>query len=83
MDFNSTGERLAVAGNDAKVKIYDEASSSKDHLMTLKANGKLLPGHTNRVFALKFSYADENILYSAGWDNTIQINDLRVGGPTV
>ena len=81
MDFNSTGERLAVAGNDAQVKIYDENSSAKDLIMVLKANGKLLPGHSNRIFGLRFNHTDENMLYSGGWDNTVQINDLRVGGP--
>ena len=82
LDFNSTGERLAVDGNDAKVKIYDETTPMKDLIMTLKPNGRNLPGHTNRIFSLKFHHTDENILFSSGWDNTVQINDLRAGGPT-
>lgn len=71
LDFNCTAEKLAVAGNDAKVRIYDELSDEKDLLMTLKATGKLLPGHSNRIYALKFSKTDENILYSSGWDDTV------------
>jgi WD40 repeat protein len=71
LDFNCTSERLAVAGNDAKVRIFDDTSAEKDLLMTLKATGKLLPGHSNRIYALKFSNTDENILYSAGWDDTV------------
>eukprot|EP00347_Sterkiella_histriomuscorum_P002300 403368688 len=81
LDFNCTSEKLAVAGNDAKVKIYDDNSTDKDLLMTLRSTGKMHPGHSNRIFALKFSNTDENMLYSAGWDDTVQINDLRVGGP--
>lgn len=81
LDFNCTAERLAVAGNDAKVKIYNESSPDKELLMVLKSTGKKFPGHSNRIFALKFNNTDENILYSAGWDDTVQINDLRVGGP--
>jgi WD40 repeat protein len=70
-----------VAGNDAKVRIYDENSQSKDFLMTLKANGKKFPSHSKRIFALKFDQTQESILYSSGWDDTVHINDLREGGP--
>jgi hypothetical protein len=49
--------------------------------MVLKGNGKNLPAHTNKVFALKFDKKDENLLYSAGWDDTVKVNDLRIGGP--
>lgn len=71
MDFNCTAERLAVAGNDAKVKIYDESSPDKELLMTLRSTGKMHPGHSNRIYALKFSNTDENMLYSSGWDDTV------------
>lgn len=81
MDFNCTGERLAAAGNNAKVKIYDENLPDKPLLMTLKSTGKLYPGHSNRIFSVKFNSTDENTLYSSGWDDTVQINDLREGGP--
>ncbi|CDW82968.1 wd repeat protein [Stylonychia lemnae] len=80
LDFNLTSEKLAVAGNDSKVKIYNEHSPDKELLMTLKPTGRNFPGHTNRVYALKFSNTEENILYSSGWDDTVQINDLREGG---
>lgn len=39
----------------------------------------LHPGHSNRIFALKFHPQDPNILISGGWDRTIQIYDLRTG----
>lgn len=81
LDFNCTSEKLAVAGNDAKIKIYNDHSADRELIMTLKGTGKMFPGHSNRIYALKFSNTDENILYSAGWDDTVQINDLREGGP--
>lgn len=37
-------------------------------------------GHSNRVFSLRFHPTDENVLLSAGWDNTIQMWDLRTEG---
>jgi COMPASS component SWD3 len=36
-----------------------------------------LPGHSNRVFAVKFDYKDDNVLYSGGWDDCVYIHDLR------
>ena len=36
-------------------------------------------GHSNRVFSLKFCPDDENLLVSGGWDNTVQVWDIRVG----
>lgn len=33
------------------------------------------------MFAVKFDKIDENLLCSGGWDKTVQIWDLRMGGP--
>jgi hypothetical protein len=54
LDINCTGDRVAVGGNSCKVHIYDDKSERKDFLMTLKAGGQSLPGHSKRIFAIKF-----------------------------
>ena len=36
-----------------------------------------MPGHSNRVFALRFCNDDPNILLSGGWDSSVYIWDLR------
>ena len=33
------------------------------------------PGHSNKIFSLKFM--DENTVISGGWDKTVQIWDIR------
>ena len=71
---------LAVAGNESKIHIYDQGSQSRDYLMTMKPGGSSLPGHSDRIFALKFDAKNENLLYSGGWDDCIYISDLREGG---
>ena len=38
-------------------------------------------GHSNRIFAVKFDPNDSNIIASGGWDNTVQIYDIRQQGP--
>lgn len=48
------------------------------------------PGHSNRIFALRFCNDDPNILLSGGWDSMVFIWDLRektsvgyIGGPNI
>jgi WD40 repeat protein len=52
MDFNKDGTLLAVAGRDTSVKIYDETTKSLAFKMKELAE---LPGHSNRVFCVKFN----------------------------
>jgi WD40 repeat protein len=82
LDYNDSGSQFVTAGRDGKIRIYDE--DSKDELFCMQ--GGLLgdytreaPGHSNRVFSVKFTH-DEHILLSAGWDNTVQIWDTRSPG---
>jgi len=37
------------------------------------------PGHSNRIFALKFVPSDPNLIITGGWDNTCYFWDLREG----
>jgi WD40 repeat protein len=45
----------------------------------MKIGGKNLPGHSNRIFVIKYHPSEENIIVSGGWDRTIQIYDVREG----
>lgn len=38
-------------------------------------------GHSNRIFCTKFNPADNNMVVSGGWDNTIVVYDVRYRGP--
>ncbi len=73
----SDGKMFAAAGMDTIVYVYDEQTKQK--VVEMKVGGKNLPGHSNRIFALKFHNQDPNVLISGGWDRTIQIYDLREG----
>jgi WD40 repeat protein len=80
VDYRQDGLKFATAGQDQKVRIYDEAT--KTHTHTLCGGwGKQKPGHTNRIFSLKFHPDDHNMLLSGGWDNTVQIWDMRAEMP--
>lgn len=77
LDFNPTGQYFATAGNDKRVRLYDD--NTKTLLRTMQAGGFDLPGHSNRIFAVNFHKENLNLLISGGWDNTIQFYDVRQG----
>ena len=65
-DFRS----WACAGRDHVVRTVDEVTGQVI---------RQLDKHSNRVYALHYALDDPNILLSGGWDNTIQVWDLRTG----
>lgn len=78
VDYRSDGAQFATAGKDKTVRLYDEATKS----LTASLSGgaaNVTAGHSNRVFSLKFNPNDDNMLVSGGWDNTVQIWDVRAG----
>jgi WD40 repeat protein len=60
------------------VRVYDEATRRVKLTMS-QGNFHENPGHSNRVFAVCFIPNDNNMLLTGGWDNTIQVWDLRKG----
>jgi WD40 repeat protein len=80
LDYNLEGTKFVTAGKDTAIRVYDEATKT---LITTMQGGagysiKASPGHSNRVFSCKFT-SDENLIISGGWDNTVQVWDVRVG----
>ena len=68
LDYNPEGSLLATAGKDGAIRVYDEATKSLS--LTLRNKGDI-PGHSNRVFSVKFNPYDPNVIISGGWDNTL------------
>jgi WD40 repeat protein len=72
VDYRSDGALFCTAGKDYTLRVYDEATKSM--VVGLSGGfGKATPGHSNRVFAVKFHPDDDNVILSAGWDNTVQV----------
>ena len=67
--FSPDGKRIAAAGFDRTVKVWDAASGQE--MLILK-------GHTDRVETLAFS-PDGSRIASAGWDQTVKIWDAVTG----
>ena len=55
-----------------QVRVYDEATKTLQATLT-GGIGYQRVGHSNRIFSLKYCNEDENMLLSAGWDNTVQV----------
>lgn len=68
-DFKHDGTMFASCGQDPVVKVYDEATRELVCELTGTATGQ--PGHSSRVFSVKFDKDDDNLLISGGWDLTI------------
>lgn len=74
-DYSNDGLFFATAGNDKVVRLYDD--NTKTMLSKLESRKLTMPQHSNRIFAVKFSCNDPNLMFSGGWDNTILLYDIR------
>ena len=76
LGYRNDGLYFLTAGSDATVRIYDTVTSKSTHALKYGTELKS-SGHSNRIFSAKFHPKDSNAVLSAGWDNTVQIWDLR------
>ena len=74
-DYKQDGTKFLTAGQDGKIRIYDEQTRALS--VTLEGGGGGLPGHTNRIFCAKFINEDPNMIISGGWDKNVKIWDTR------
>jgi COMPASS component SWD3 len=79
MDYNPNATVLATGGSDNYIRLYDE--QTKTELAKMKEGSDLFPGHSNRVFCVKWNPNDRNMIATGGWDKTIQLYDIRKKGP--
>lgn len=70
---------FAAGGKDGIMRVYDE--EKQELIGEMKSHDKDLPGHTNRIYSVKWSKSDPNMFVSGGWDSTLQIYDLRLKAP--
>jgi COMPASS component SWD3 len=59
--------------------VYDEETRKME--LKLSAESSAIPGHTNRVFSVKFDPEDPNIIVTGGWDQKVLIWDIRTKRP--
>jgi len=77
-EYTNDFSRLAVAGANPAIRIYDV--ETKKLVANLDGKGGLIPGHSNRLFSVKF-VPGQDLLISSGWDQRILWWDLRTDLP--
>jgi COMPASS component SWD3 len=80
LDYNKSGTFFISAGKDTSIRLYDDATKSL--ITEMKGNDSsvaVTPSHSSRIYACKINPYNENCVLSGGWDNTIQIWDVRCG----
>ena len=78
LDINNNGKNFSIGCNDSSVKLFDYETKKK--IIDLNRNEfdlETTKGHCNRVKCVKYHPNDNNLLFSGGWDDTIQIWDIR------
>mmetsp|Transcript_26931 Transcript_26931/g.23774 ORF Transcript_26931/g.23774 Transcript_26931/m.23774 type:complete len:237 (-) Transcript_26931:103-813(-) len=79
MDVDPLQEKFCTGGKDYTARLYDcETKELIQKMIPVDSNE---PGHAQRIFALTYKKDDPNIIITGGWDKTLQIHDLRKGGP--
>ena len=75
LDYNFDGSMFCAAGDDFKVRFFDDETMKCVMVSDPDWTGK--GSHINRVFCAKFSPLDKNICATSGWDMNVIIHDIR------
>lgn len=78
VSYRPDAMQFATAGKRPEVFVYDEATRKR---ISALAGGDVTntPGHSNRIFSLKYHPCDPNIIISGSWDRMLQCWDVRAG----
>lgn len=85
LDFSYDGSSFATGGKDSCVRLYDSETlglkriytGSKHSDMESGEATPLIPGHSQKVFSIKFHPDDINVFLSASWDHSLKVWDKR------
>jgi WD40 repeat protein len=78
LDISPECTSFTTAGLDKTIRIYDyESRTVKRSLLNRPGTAADRGGHAHRIFALLWHPCDANLLFSAGWDDSIQMWALR------
>ena len=75
MDYSDQKKNIVTGGKDCCLRIYDV--NTHQMVREYEKGDWYAPGHSNRIFSVKFKNDDQNIMISGGWDASIFLWDIR------
>ena len=76
LEYSHDGSIIVTGGHDYKVRLYDEETKRLFQVFECGLQNDGRPGHSNRVYSVKFHPEEKNQLVSGGWSDTIQLWDI-------
>lgn len=78
VDYEPTaGDFFCSTGKNGRLKIYDAHRKANIATLRYTALSDVCDAHSSRVQACKWSPEDPNVVFTAGWDKTVQVWDVR------
>ena len=78
LEYDAQHQQFVTAGRDRWIRVYD---LEKGKLLEEWLNGldenKMMLGHCNRIFALKYHDNNKNVVLSGSWDDNVIAWDMR------
>ena len=82
LDYDNSGSRFATGGSDASIRLYDATTKQLIQTFSRKKFDMTSPyGHSDRIYSIKIHPTDDSLMFTGGWDNTIQVWDIRTNSP--
>lgn len=78
-DYKPNGKSFIVGDNKGMITLFDEETKKKTTVF--EPGNNQCPGHTNRVFSVKFLRDQPQVFISGGWDNLVYFWDIREKRP--
>jgi WD40 repeat protein len=76
LDYTRDASKLAAAGRRRAIKLIDD--EKKVVYAKLHPKGQQSPGHSNRIFSVKFDETGKTLV-SGSWDMTVKVWDVNSG----
>jgi hypothetical protein len=76
LDYSKDATKLAAAGRRRAIKLIDD--EKRMVCAKLHPKGQQIPGHSNRIFAVKFDETGKTLV-SGSWDMTVKVWDVNSG----
>ena len=77
LSYNPFADVIAVGLDNGHIKLYDEKTLQVTSLLKKSLSLSKVDGHTDRVFAIVNHPMNPHEFVSSGWDNTLQVWDVR------